>query len=105
MNMTLATIINILLFIAICVMIILIFKKGDKPAPMTNVVQLPKSPYHDPRTTYRKKAIVEKVEPKHTGPINLLTYQRAASVPVVAKEPVVDMKMDKFDTRECKDCA
>ena len=103
--MTLATIVNILLFIAICVMIILIFKKGDKPAPMTNVVQLPKSPYNDPRTTYRKKAIVEKIPPQHTGPINLLTYSRTRPSPHVTQEPVVDMKMDKFNTRECKDCA
>lgn len=100
-----ATVINVLLFIAICAMIILIFKKSPPAEPMTNVVKLPKSPYHDPRTTFKKKAISEKLTVQNTGPINLLTYTRARVAAPATTENVVDMKLDKFDNVSCKDCA
>lgn len=106
--MTGTTIINLLLFVAICIILIHIFRTGGESQKQTIVKPTPKSPYHDPRRTIRRQAIVEHL-PKKTQQqqpdLRLITYTRPTPPPVFATEKVVVEHIDEFDTHECKDCA
>lgn len=105
--MTLTTIINVLLFIAICVFLIHIFRGGSENTQ--EVKPSPKNPYHDPRLTVRRQAIVEHLpkKPLQQQPnLRLISYNKSVTPPpVFAAEKTVVEHLDEFSHHKCEDCA